>query len=516
MRRLLLLPLLASASLVLAASSCAPEAEAPPPPQGQSWSVGSFVVRTQLSGSRRLARTEFEYSFAVTVENHGPAAESVTALAEATIPATRVVSAPIGFGDVARDGEAVGSSLFVIVQDRRSPFDPAAVVWQIEAPVARDEAGFEVGPAGTWYAGDLHVHATGASNDTGGDSFPADIARIAKERGLFFVALTDHSNSTGSDPSTTFEDPALFNQGPEFPYWETAASLSEPGVFLMVDGNELSPRHPGTLPTGHVNCIPPALEGFERGGAFVDRPMGTVTGGETVAQARARGCFVIANHPYGPTPWIAYDWTSFDYDAMEVWNGGVGIGLLSSDTSAHAAWRCDLLAGRKVTPIAASDTHRVFTSPPGNLGNPALGWPSTSVFASEPTWPALVEGLRAGRVALHGGASRLFADAYDGQRLHAEDRNAREIRLRGRLDPEAPSARLVLTRATACLDPRPAITPPILTEEKLLDVEIPPGEVFDLAVAIQGEPGVYTAKLLPAPRNQVVHHAALSRAVVIR
>jgi len=95
--------------------------------------------------------------------------------------------------------------------------------------VDRDPAGFERPPAGEWLLGDLHVHATGASNDTGGDSHPAAIAQRAKEMGLDFVVLTDHSNSTGSDPSTTDEDPILFNQGPEFVFWDEAAALSVPG-----------------------------------------------------------------------------------------------------------------------------------------------------------------------------------------------------------------------------------------------------------------------------------------------
>lgn len=513
-----LVPLRLALSLlapVLVASACAPEPE-PPPPPARSVTVDGVTLQTTLAGSRRLDRTHFEYSFDVVAENHGPAAESLSATASAGSPATTVVSGPIAFGAVPRDGRAAGASALRFVQDRRQPSDPASLVFAIDRVVARDGAGYEIEPPGRWLAGDLHVHATGASNDTGGDSFPADIARIARERGLFFVALTDHSNSTGSDPDTTAEDPALFNRGPEFPYWDVAEALSEPGVFQMVDGNELSPRHPGPLPTGHVNCIPPDLHGFDLGGAFIDRPMGTVTGADSLAQARARGCYRIVNHPYGPTPWIAFDWTSFDYDAMEVWNGGVGIGLLASDAAAHAAWRCDLLAGRAVTPIAASDTHRVFTAPPGNLGNPALGWPSTSVFAAEPTWLAIAAGLRAGRVALHGGESRLFLDGYDGRRLRAEDRNAREIRLRGRLDPASPAARLVLTRATACQDPRPAGTTPTLTEETLLDETVAPGQAFDRAVPILGEPGVYTAKLLPEGAGQAVHHAALSRAVWIR
>jgi hypothetical protein len=480
--------------------------------------VGDFVLRTQPTANARISRTEFEYSFDVEIENRGPAASTVVATPASGSSATHVISLSVDFGAVARDARAVGDGSFVMRHDRRVPFDPSAISWQISAEVARDEAGFEIDPPGAWYAGDLHVHATGASNDTSppGNSFPENIAAVARQRGLFFVVLTDHSNSTGSDVDTTFEDPALFNRGPEFPYWDRAAELTVPREFLMIDGNELSPRDPGILPTGHINCIPPDLEHFDRSGAFVDRPMGTVNGAATIAQARARGCYVIINHSYSFQPHIAFDWTSFDYDAIEVWNGGLGIGLIESERYAHDAWRCDLLAGRNVTPIAASDVHRVFTAPPGVLSAPALGWPNTAVFATEPTWPAIMDGLRKGNVSLRGGESRLYLDGYDGRRARAEDRTARELRLRGRLDPAAPPARLVLTRATACNDPRPALTPPTLTEETLLDVTVQPGETIERAIAIQGEPGVYSAKLLPSGATQAVHHAALTRAVVIR
>ncbi|HJL19521.1 MAG TPA: CehA/McbA family metallohydrolase [Sandaracinaceae bacterium LLY-WYZ-13_1] len=370
----------------------------------------------------------------------------------------------------------------------------------------------EADPPGEWLAGDLHVHATGASNDTGGDSFPEDIARVARERGLFFVVLTDHSNSTGSDPSTLEEDPALFNQGPEFPYWDEAAALSEPGAFLMIDGNEISPVAAGerpSEPTGHVGCVPADLEAFDREGAFTDRPRGAVTGGEVLAQARARGCFTVLNHPWG-APWTSFDWTSFDYDAMEIWNGTAG--LDAADRSGHAAWRCDLLAGRAVTPIAASDNHRVFREPPGEVLHPALGFPRTHVFARERTWLAIVEGLRAGRVALGEGESALFLDAYAEDGARDASGATRWLRVRGRLDARARNARLRLTRATGCVDTRAEDrAPPEPTETVLLERTIAPGEPFDWAVRVEGEPGVHTA-VLDARGG---HWGALSGAVVI-
>lgn len=370
---------------------------------------------------------------------------------------------------------------------------------------------FEADPAGRWLQGDLHVHATGASNDTGGDSTPEAIKTVALERGLDFVVLTDHSNSTGSDPSTRDEDPALFNQGPEFVYFEEAERLSEPGRFLMISGNELSPvADPPNAPRGHIGCLPRLLAGFDTDAPFVDRPMSAVTGGEALAQARDRGCFTVVNHPYGQVAWIRYDWTDLDYDAMEVFNGGLAFD--AGDLEAYDAWRCDLLAGRTVTPIAASDNHRVHIEAPGLYLDSALGYPSTSVFAADASWPAIVSALEAGHVMLHEGGSRLELDAYDGDRRLAAPAEARWLRVRGALDPAATGALLELRRATGCQDPRPASEAPVVEEQALLRRRVAAGETLDEVVAVTGAPGVYTATLITDDGR----YTALSRALVVR
>lgn len=390
--------------------------------------------------------------------------------------------------------------------------------------IARDPQGYEIDPPGQWYDGDVHVHASGASNDTGGDSTPTDIAKVAQERGLSFVVLTDHSNSTGSDTTTTHEDPALYNHGPEFPYWDEAVALSVPGTFVMVDGNEISPVSmisdqgqdvpPGGKlePRGHIGCLPKDLASFDRSGAFTDRPPGQVTGGQALAQARQRGCFTVVNHPYGPTSWVRYDWTDLGYDAMEVWNGGAGYDL--SDQRATDAWRCDLLAGRHTVAIGASDNHRVHKPEPMTVEdplNPRLGWPRTAVWATELTWPALMAGLQAGRTAIHEGQSFLQVDGYDLDKRHSEGMATHWIRLRGKLDPQAKPTTVRVLRATACQDPRPGLDPPVVTDSTVLEQALVPGTTFDLAIEVKG-PGVYTAELLP---DEDERFGALSRAVVI-
>ena len=379
---------------------------------------------------------------------------------------------------------------------------------------ARDEKGFEPDPEGAWFAGDMHVHATGASNDTGGDSFPQDIKRVAQERGMSFVVLTDHSNSTGSDVTTTEEDPALFNMGPEFPLWDEAARLSDSG-FLMIDGNEFSPIALGEIPTdprGHIGCVPMNLDTFDRDDAIIDRPRGEVSGEQSVAQALARGCFTVINHPFAQASWIRYDWGHMGYHALEIWNGGLGFD--EADQETHNTWRCDLLQGRKVTPVGASDNHRVNIEAPGVLLNPALGYPRTSVFAKSLTWPSIMEGLVAGLVAVHEGDSFLSLDTYDQKKRFAPPEQTRIIRLRGTLDSKITRARLTLTRAISCEDKRPASEAPTMQEEVLFVTAIGAGERFDREIHfdVPLEAGIYTAELRP---ETGFNYFAFSRAIVI-
>lgn len=376
-----------------------------------------------------------------------------------------------------------------------------------------DLLNLEPDPPGKWYLGDFHVHATDASNDTGGDSSPEAIQQRAMAMELDFVVLTDHSNSTGSDVTTTYEDPALFNQGPEFPFWNTCAQLSVPGQFLMIDGNEISPvAEANSTPTGHIGCIPDNLATFDQSGAFIDRPRGTVSGGNALQQAKERGCFTVINHPFAITPWIAYDWTGDDYDAIEIWNGTIGYDPW--DVRGRDIWRCDLLMGKNTGAIGGSDNHRIFTAPPGSNLDPALGYPTTAVFAQSFTWESIMEGVKAGKTAIFEGSSRLFIDGYNEQGCRDESTATRIIRLRGNVDTELDSTRIILTRATACTDTRPShLAIPVIQEDTLFVKTVYNGEGFDLRVSINGEKGVYSAILLP---NTQAHYGALTRAIIIR
>lgn len=356
-------------------------------------------------------------------------------------------------------------------------------------------------PTGRWIDGDIHVHATGGSNDTDALSYPKDIAEVARARGLDFIVLTDHSNATGS---MSFGDDVENhpNLGPEFPYREAAASLTVPGELVMVVGNEVSPvadlTAPGP-PRGHVGCLPGAGDPFARvpaSFAFVDRPPGAVKGGAGVVACHAIGGFAVVNHPYAVIPWVAYDWSSTEYDALEVWNGGMGFDAW--DLKGMQAWWCDRSLGRSVAPVGGSDCHRVRTEPPGTLTDPYLGAARTLVFVSELTPDALARGLAAGRTVAHDAAARLevWASAegrgeplLPGDRLALAGGTTLTFHVRGRADRSA-QVQILSVGAGECADHRGEGNQGEAVVSPRRDAFAPVAAAdFELAIPVAAEPG---------------------------
>ena len=244
-------------------------------------------------------------------------------------------------------------------------------------------------PTGEWLAGDLHVHSSVGSNDTDGKGSIEALGPAMQRAGLDWIVLTDHSNSTGSMDCEDVED--CPNQGPE----GTPGAWPE-NVYM---GSELSPvaaLGAPNEPTGHIGCISPKGAGFASSIVFEDRPTGAVSGGDVLSQCRAADGFAILNHPYGPAPWVAYDWTSENYDAMEIYNGGARFD--ATDAQAVVKWEQDLATGRKVIPVGGSDSHQWGQTDPTDLLAPPLGWPLTWVHVRAGESP--LDALLAGRVVI--------------------------------------------------------------------------------------------------------------------
>ena len=214
-----------------------------------------------------------------------------------------------------------------------------------------------------WYRGDLHSHTTHSD----GDITVADRVRGAVERGLEFLAITDHNTISH--------------------HRETAAW---PGGIIPIRGSEVTTFH------GHINVwgLSTAIDWRD------DRRGGGATG--IVEQAHRQGALASINHPsaFGD-PWCVgchWDFARVDYsifDGMEVWNGRWAIPE-TDDEGALALWTDLLDAGFRMTAVSGTDSHSAEE-------DAYIALPSTNVYADDGTEAAVLEGIRRGRVVLSSG-----------------------------------------------------------------------------------------------------------------
>lgn len=327
-----------------------------------------------------------------------------------------------------------------------------------------------------WVQGDTHVH-THVSTDAGAESTPAAIREVGLREGLEWALIADHSNATGSEaychdspvPNDCVEQQQLWNLGPEFPLWDEAKATSD-AAFLLVDGNEASPvdaiKPPPTQvrqPTGHVTVFPKDLNTFDTSWQILDRPAGSIDGGWAIDQAHAHGALAFVNHPYSPldaSPWTDFDWSSFAYDGMEVFNATAQYDV--GDSAALDAALCDWSAGHYPAFIGSSDVHRVLVEPPGKLLDPALGSARTSVLVASLAWPDIVAAIEQGHTIAHdkdtfldmrvtlAGQSRVLVP---GDRQRLASRTQVTVRIGGWSATEG-TVRLLAVADGACTDHR--------------------------------------------------------------
>jgi hypothetical protein len=235
------------------------------------------------------------------------------------------------------------------------------------------DAPLRSGPA--WFRGDLHMHSAnsdGSCLSRSGVHVPCPTFRTveaADARKLDFIAISDHNTASQNQALRELQ-----------PYFDRT---------LLIPAQEL------TTFTGHANAI-----------GVVD-PIDFRVDGVHVADAnaladavhRAGGLFSI-NHPALPSGEICMGcgWTApgFDFaraDAVEVVNGGAVqfTGAADGPGSGLPFWRNLLNAGLHPTAVGGSDNHDPDHPP-------AVGSPTTVIWASELSERALLAGLKAGHV----------------------------------------------------------------------------------------------------------------------
>src|SRR5882724_6446949 len=274
------------------------------------------------------------------------------------------------------------------VRFERAGADAAAVV-QSE-PVLRGEPG--------WYRGDLHMHTAhsdGSCLSHRQQRVPCPLfltAKTASERGLDFIAITDHNTVSHVDAMRELQ-----------PYFDD---------LLLIPGREI------TTFQGHANLFGSlALLDFRVGSADVP-DWNTLLGNLEHA-----GGVISINHPVRPSgeQCMGCGWTargSIDYarmQAVEVVNG------LDADTAFSGVpfWEHLLDEGYQLTALGGSDNHDALRPAvnaselrqPRDSANPsaetlarlrsgsgAIGTPTTVIYADMLSQSGIVAAIRRGRV----------------------------------------------------------------------------------------------------------------------
>jgi hypothetical protein len=215
------------------------------------------------------------------------------------------------------------------------------------------------GPGRTWLAGDLHSHTV---HSDGSVTVP-ELALLAVERGLDFIAVTDHNTVSH--------------------HRELAAASAFYGVTL-VPGQEVttSRGHAGVLgDTGWVDFRTPAdawLAAAERGGGLMS-----------------------INHPFGgDVSWLHP--MERRPPLLEVWHWSWLDPAWTTPLSWWQAWDPSAI------PVGGSDWHRPGSDSP-------LGTPTTWVECDDDSGVSgLLEGLRAGRVTITASRNGPILVRHDG------------------------------------------------------------------------------------------------------
>lgn len=252
------------------------------------------------------------------------------------------------------------------------------------------DAPLREGPA--WYRGDLHMHTAhsdGSCQSQSGKKVPCPVflsAETASERGLDFIAVTDHNTDSHYDALRELQ-----------PYFDK---------LLFIPGREM------TTFWGHANLFGPT--------DFVDFRVGTTVPSMQALfeQAEKMHAILSINHPNAPTGEICMGcgWTPKEpinprlITTIEAVNGGAEEGQYSG----VSFWEKYLNEGHRVTAIGGSDNHNALLR--ASAQN-AIGSPTTVIYADNLSVPAILDGIRKGHVFIDLSASRdrlLDVSAEDG------------------------------------------------------------------------------------------------------
>ncbi len=222
-----------------------------------------------------------------------------------------------------------------------------------------------------WYAGDLHSHS-GHSDGRGQSrsgkpmrAAPFRVLESGEKAGLDFLLLSDHNTAAHWLDIDRLQ-----------PYYDN---------MLLLHGREV------TTYRGHANTVGERTFHEFRLSAPNASPV------DLLRPIASDGAFISINHPKTPDDetcmgcgWNVVDEpTLASVHGVEIVNGPITTGPMSG----WSFWADLLNRGFRLTAVGGSDDHT-----PDDPADRNLGVPTTVVYARELSEPAIVEGLKSGRV----------------------------------------------------------------------------------------------------------------------
>ena len=89
------------------------------------------VESRELVSRTRVGRTSYLYTYRLTLNNDGPSLNDVNVWALCDAPGTTMVDEIAEFGDIDADSVVQSTGTFSFRQDRRTPFDPDCLTYEI-------------------------------------------------------------------------------------------------------------------------------------------------------------------------------------------------------------------------------------------------------------------------------------------------------------------------------------------------------------------------------------------------
>jgi hypothetical protein len=252
-------------------------------------------------------------------------------------------------------------------------------------------------PQAGWYRGDLHAHTVHSD----GLNTISELAACARQRGLDFLAVTDHNTSSHHAEMALLGGvgPPASAKGGQTRPWRARAGGSASGGgragILLVPGEEV------TTYRGHAN-----VWGLREWLDFRCQDDDAIQ--RLIEYALGKGALFSINHPksVGP-PW---EFPAVRAPCMEVWQAP----WRWYNWESLDAWEGLLAEGERVVAVGGSDTHTVPPARPMHPHGP--GEPTTWVYVEGPlSEEALLEAIGRGHVFISedpgGPFLTLWADA---------------------------------------------------------------------------------------------------------